>query len=287
MQMNPEAHFDCLLIASELETPLGGVTRLEMQRIAFLSCLLSIYTKQAASDWGYKFANTGTGLPFSGHLVSATDYLVSTSLLSEAKGRLRPTPLGSQMLAGLAALQLMAPRIPCLNAAAASLLAVPGSVMAEGLQQEPTTVASKLRDSPTMLLDEPHLRTLHDHFAALAAVFPPGQQDLLSPSVLWLTYMAHVNEAKEDDGDDPSDPGDSGDPGGSGLPGGPASPIGSGGEAMFGADSLKGAVLVNGCDVAVLSAPTDHTPNVTAAWPHDDAECATTVSERAAEAELS
>lgn len=285
--MNPEAHFDCLLIASELDRPLGGVTRLEMQRVAFLSCLLSIYTKQAASDWGYRFANTGTGLPFSGHLVSATDYLVATSLLSEAQGRLRPTPRGSQMLAGLAALQLMAPRVPCINAAAASLLAVPGSVMAEGLQQEPTTVASRLRDSPTMLLDEPHLRTLHDHFAALAAVIPPGQHDLLSPSVLWLTYMAHVNEAKEDGGDDPSGPGDPGGPGDSGLPGGPASPTGSGGEAMLGVDPLKSGGMTNGYDVAILSVPTSHTPNVMAARSHGDAECATTLSEHAVEAELS
>lgn len=285
--MNPEAHFDCLLVASELDKPLGGVTRLELQRIAFLSCLLSIYTKQAVSDWGYKFANTGTGLPFSDHLIEAMDYLVSTGLLSETQGRLRSTPLGSQMLAGLAALQMMAPRVPCLSAAAASLLAVPGSVMAEGLQQEPTTVASKLRGSPTMLLDEPHLQTLHEHFAALAAVIPPGQQDLLSPSILWLTYMAHVNEAKEDRGDDLSGPGDPGGPGGSGMPGGPTSPNGSDSGAVFDLDALEGGEAANGYDIAVQSAPTTHAPHVTAAWHHDAAECATTASERAAEAELS
>lgn len=242
--MNPEAHFDCLLIASELDAPLGGVTRLELQRIAFLSCLLSIYTKQAVSDWGYRFANTGTGLPFSDHLVSATDYLIETGLLSDTEGRLRPTELGVQMRQYLGGLQSMAPRVPCVSAAAASLLAVPGSVMAEGLQQEPTTVASKLRDSPTMLLDEPHLLTLHQHFAALAAVIPPGQKDLLSPSVLWLTYMAHVNEVQEEGGEDPSGPGDPGGPDGPGLSGGPSSPVGSGGEAS-GQDNASIAVLMD------------------------------------------
>lgn len=284
MPMNPEAHFDCLLIASELDEPLRGVTRLELQRISFLSCLLSIYTKQAVSDWGYKFANTGTGLPFSDHLVAATDYLVATGLLSETEGRLRPAPRGSQVLAGLKALQTMVPRVPCLNAAAASLLAVPGSVMAEGLQQEPTTVASRLRSSPTMLLDEPHLQTLHGHFAALAAVIPPGQKDLLSPSVLWLTYMAHVNEAKEDGGDDPSGQGDAG---GSGSPGGPASPSGSDGEAVLGVDALESGVAASAYDSAVLNVLPTHAPDVVAAWPHYDAKSAAAVSEHAAGAELS
>lgn len=104
----------------------------------------------------------------------------------------------------------------CVTAAAASLLALPGSVIAKGLQQEPTTVASQLRDSPTMLLDEPHLQTLHAHFEALATVIPPGNIDLLSPSVLWLSYMAHVNgsdEGSQDGGEDvPPTPGDRGGP---------------------------------------------------------------------------
>ena len=285
--MNPEAHFDCLRIASELDVPLGGVTRLELQRIAFLSCLLSIYTRQAASDWGYKFANTGTGLPFSDHLVAAADYLVATGLLSETESRLKPTALGNQMLAGLGALQMMAPRVPCLSAAAASLLAVPGSVMAEGLQQEPTTVASKLRDSPTMLLDEPHLQTLHEHFAALAAVIPPGQKDLLSPSVLWLTYMAYVNEAKEDGGDDSSGPEDPDGPGGSGMPGGPASPTGSDGDAVLGVDALEDSAVAIGYDLKAMSAPPTHAPPVMAARRLEDVGCVAAVSKHAAEAEFS
>lgn len=250
MHLNPEAHFDCLLIASELDAPLGGVTRLELQRIAFLSCLLSIYTKQPVSDWGYRFANTGTGLPFSDHLVTATNYLVASDMLIDTEGRLRPTDSGMQMLGFLGGLHSMTSRIPCVSAAAASLLAVPGSVIAEGLQQEPTTVASKLRNSPTLLLDEPHLLTLHQHFAALAAVIPPGQNDLLSPSVLWLTYMAHVNEGQENGGEDPPGPEDPGGPDGPGLSSGPSSPRGSGGEAS-GQDNAGIAVLADAASPSV------------------------------------
>ena len=95
------------------------------------------------------------------------------------------------MIQQLCGLHTIAPRITCVSAAAASLLALPSSVVTQGLEQEPTTAASQIRDGATILLDEPHLHILHQHFSVLAQVIPPGNTDLLSPSVLWLTYMAH------------------------------------------------------------------------------------------------
>lgn len=222
MSMNPEAHFDCLQISATLDAPLGGVTRLDLQRVAFLSCLLSIYTGEPVADWGYKFANTGDGLPFSDQLIHATESLVAADALVDRDGRLKITPRGCALLNHLSALELLSPRRPCLDAATASLLAVPGSVMAEGLQQEPTIAASRLHDSASMLLDSPHIQTLHAHFEALAAVFPPGSSDLLSPSVLWLTYMAHANSQAAGDAGDDRGPGDGGPPV-TQPPGGPAS----------------------------------------------------------------
>ncbi|AVS89621.1 hypothetical protein C8238_16415 [Paracidovorax avenae] len=222
MSMTPEAHFDCLHIAATLDAPLGGVTRLDLQRVAFLSCLLSIYMGEPVADWGYKFANTGDGLPFSDKLIHATEFLVAADALVDRGSSLKITQRGSALLNQLGALELLSPRRPCLDAATASLLAVPGSVMAEGLQQEPTIAASRLHDSASMLLDSPHIQTLHAHFEALATVFPPGSSDLLSPSVLWLTYMAHANSQAAGDAGDDSGPGDGGPP----LtqpPGGPAS----------------------------------------------------------------
>jgi hypothetical protein len=196
--MIPEAHFDCLLIVSELNAPLSGVTRLELQRIAFLACLLSIYKTQPVAEWGYKFANTGTGIPFSNHLSEAVESMLSSSRLAvDDVGRLTLTAEGHFVLERLRELQSMSSRIPCVTSAAASLVAVPTAVMSDGLEQEPTTVASQLRDGPTMLLDEPHLHALYVHFEALAKFHPPGNSDLLSPSVLWLSYMA-AEKAAED-----------------------------------------------------------------------------------------
>ncbi len=192
MSMVPEAHFDCLLIVSELDAPLNGVTRLELQRIAFMACLLSIYLARPVAEWGYRFANTGAGVAFSDHLSSAMDAMLTRGALTvDEVGRLRMTSIGRTFLTQLRGLQCLTPRIHCVTSAAASVLAVPLVVMRDGLEQEPSTVASQLRSGPTMLLDEePHLHVLYAHFDVLAKLLPPGQTDLLSPSVLWLTYMA-------------------------------------------------------------------------------------------------
>lgn len=190
--MSPEAFFDCLQISSELSAPLNGVTRMDFQRITFLSCLLSIYQAKPVSDWGYKFANTGAGSPFSDQLNDAVARLLASGQLVETDSRLRITNSGQGMLEGLRGLESNAGRSACLDAACASMLAVPLATMTDGIEQEPTVSASHLRSSATMLLEEPHLKILHNHFEVLAQVIPPSDDDLFSPSVLWLSYMSQT-----------------------------------------------------------------------------------------------
>jgi hypothetical protein len=188
--MAPEAFFDCLQIASELSSPLNGVTRMDFQRIAFLSCLLSVYQAKPVADWGYRFANTGNGTPYSDQLSDAVMRLLASGHLVEGGTRLSITPSGQAMLRGLRNLDSNAGRSACLDAACSSMLAVPLATMADGIEQEPTISASHLRSGATMLLEEPHLQILHDHFKVLAQVVSPAEGDLFSPSVLWLSYMS-------------------------------------------------------------------------------------------------
>lgn len=190
--MTPEAFFDCLRIASELGAPMNGVGRMDFQRIAFLSCLLSIYQAKPVSDWGYRFANTGFGTPFSDQLNEAIDWLENNANLQEVDCRFQITDSGKSLLEMLNSHDNLVSRSTYVNAACASMLAVPLSTMAVGLDQEPTIVASHLRTGATMLLEEPYLQLLHEHFQVLAQVLPPSPTDLFSPSVLWLSYMSET-----------------------------------------------------------------------------------------------
>lgn len=190
--MVPEAFFDCLQIASELGDSLDGVSRMDFQRVTYLSCLLSIYQASPVSDWGYKFANTGAGTPFSDELNDAIAFLSRTGQILESDGRFSLTPSGAAMLETLRGLSSNGGRSACLNAACASMLAVPRATMTLGLDHEPTVLASRQRANSTMLLEEPHLQLLHEHFDTLSKVIPPRVGDLFSPSVLWLSYMSQT-----------------------------------------------------------------------------------------------
>jgi len=189
--MSPEAYFDCLVIATELGLPMNGVGRLDFQRVSFLSCLLSLYKGKPVSEWGYRFANTGYGTPFSDQLDAAIVKLLSGGQLLETSGRLQISEIGIAMRELLGSLENHAGRITYLQAACASMLAVPLSTMASGLDQEPTVVASQLRSGTSFLLEAPHVEVLHEHFHALSRVLP-DTTDLFSPSVLWLSYMSET-----------------------------------------------------------------------------------------------
>lgn len=195
--MVPEAFFDCLQIASELDEPLGGVSRMDFQRITFLSCLLSIYQAKPVADWGYRFANTGSGTPFSDQLNDAVARLLNIGQLIESNSRLRISESGQSMLQMMRGLDSIAGRAACLDAACTSMLAVPRATMTEGLDQEPTVVASHLRSGATLLLAEPYVQMLYEHFDVLAKVIPPNPTDLFSPSVLWLSYMSKTKLSEQ------------------------------------------------------------------------------------------
>jgi len=190
--MVPEAFFDCLQIAAELNEPLGGISRMDFQRITFLSCLLSIYQAKPVEEWGYRFANTGAGTPFSDQLNDAVGRLLSVGQLLESNDRISISETGRAMLEMMRGFDSNSGRSACLDAACASMLAVPRATMTDGLDQEPTVAASHLRSGATMLLEEPYVQMLYEHFDTLANVISPDPTDLFSPSVLWLSYMSET-----------------------------------------------------------------------------------------------
>jgi hypothetical protein len=187
---SPEAYFDALYVVSELGDALNGVSRLELQRTAFLSCLLSIFDGKPSAEWKYPFANTGAGTPFSDQLNEAVDSLVRVARLDETSGRFRVAAHAMGFLATLSGLESFRSRRRYLGAACGSILAVPASTAAIGIDNEPSISSSRHRHASTMLLQGAAVTVLHDHFATLAQFFPPSGADFVSPAVLWLSYMA-------------------------------------------------------------------------------------------------
>jgi hypothetical protein len=197
---NPQATYDVLAIVGALDRSLGGVSRLEAQRFAFLACVLALYKGQPVAEWGYRFARTAFGTPFSAEVNDVLDFLFETGRLAEEDERYRITPSGETLLKSLSALSLCARRQVYLDASTGSALVIPPGIIFQGLENEPTVQGSKIRTSGATLLDGAALQFLYETFAILTEVLPTTTDDLLAPSVLWLTCLADESLSKRVEG---------------------------------------------------------------------------------------
>lgn len=187
---NPEALFDSLVIVRELDRILQGVSRLEIQKLAFLACILSLYRGKPASEWGYQFARTPFGTPFSRQIDSACDILIRSGELNiNSMSRMTLTDDGKELIQQLEVLENCSRRLPYLKSATTSLLVVPPGTFMRGLDNEPTTNASSTKARGATLLDGPAAQLLYDDFASLSSIFDDSA-DLITPSVVWLTCSA-------------------------------------------------------------------------------------------------
>ena len=84
--VNPYAAFDSLYISAALGTNIRRPVVAEIHAFAYLACLLSLYRGQPVSDWGYGFAGTRDGSPFSPEIEGAVRAMASTGYLHVSEG---------------------------------------------------------------------------------------------------------------------------------------------------------------------------------------------------------
>jgi hypothetical protein len=94
-------------------------------------------------------------------------------------GRLRP--LMSKRLA---------PRERWLIPACDSALLLPASTLAAGIDGEPTSVSAALQDNGQPLLLNSAQSLLYEHIEALRKILGLTTDDLLTPSMVWMTYSS-------------------------------------------------------------------------------------------------
>lgn len=216
---SPEAYFDTLFVIRKLQSFSGGVTRLHVQRLGFLACLLAVYRSRPMADWGYSFSSTQYGTPYSVALWDAWDELSATGYLStvttaddpSAVGEGAPSPdepdlggveraqltaVGQSFFAALAGLQTLAERTRFLTTACDSSLAVAKSTLHSGLSNEPTSRNGRFHSDGALLLSGPAATLLYRQLAAITNVLQPAEDDLFTPSVTWLRYSADDRPSK-------------------------------------------------------------------------------------------
>jgi hypothetical protein len=190
---NPEATYDSLFILSRLRDPLRGVTEGEVHLFAYLSSLLGLFRGRPATDWGYTFARTKWGSPFSPAVGEALKELQLGGQiekdLSDAVPTLICTKEGSALLASLDEFELAKDRLQFLDAACSSALTLPVSAIRRAIRMEPTFKSAAGHLGPQELLAGPSLELLYEQFGAIREVLGSNISDLLVPSSVWLSYL--------------------------------------------------------------------------------------------------
>jgi hypothetical protein len=92
VRISDTAYYDALAVSRQLENQLGDVAVAEVHLFAYLACLLALYKGHSPSVWGYAFAVTDYGYPFSGEIQNAIDIHLKTRCL------LRSTTSGPEYL---------------------------------------------------------------------------------------------------------------------------------------------------------------------------------------------
>jgi len=191
MSQSPEAVYDCLAITKNLAEVFNGVTHQEIQRLSFLSCIISLFAQHPISEWGYTFSHTKYGTPFSPSLSDAIGSLVFSGILKVNEDRHILSEKGLATFEFMTSQSYHIVRSPFIEAACGSAAALSPSTLAKGVSNEPTVAANALRDSGSRLLVGAATELLYEHFHGLNAVLQDSSSDLFSAAVLWLLYVSN------------------------------------------------------------------------------------------------
>ena len=190
--MRIEAAFDSLTISSLVERIDLSPTRGEIHLLAYLASLLSVYARkgEGASSWGYAFAATPGGAPFSESLAVEIQELISKGAYTVVGTTLQLTPEGNQLQQALSRLNLAKDRFDYIDSASATVYALPVGLIRAAFARDPDLSLVAAHRRSRVLISENALVRLYAEFDAVADVLGEAHGSLFAASVLWLTYLA-------------------------------------------------------------------------------------------------
>lgn len=185
----PEAYFDAVAIAADAPASVMPMTVIEAHLYAYLGCILGLFKGQAVGDWGYPFAVTSEGFPFSVQFEAARSMVVARGLVEEDGAGLmtaRSDELATE-ICSLLTLGSWVDRRQWLRAATQCALALPVGSIRHAIGQTPGLAASVRLGQRRHLLQSDDIELLYEEYGIVSSVLGAEVKDLLSPAVIWLS----------------------------------------------------------------------------------------------------
>ena len=189
VDVSPDAYFDVIALLGDAPRSVLPMTVFELHLYAYLACVLGLFRGFPAASWGYLFAVTSEGVPFSAELETARRLLTARGLVSESEeGFIAPhaDTLPAE-LDELSSLSGPSRRRECLKIATRCALALPIGAVRQAVGSSPGLAAAAALGQNRVLLQQNDVSVLHDEYETVCAALEEETRSLLSPAVLWLS----------------------------------------------------------------------------------------------------
>lgn len=185
----PEAYVDGLVLMNDAPASVMPMSINEMHLYSYLGCILGLFKGQPVADWGYPYAITSEGFPWSAEFDQARDTLCAGGLIEiDDRGLMTPrTPDLAAELQVVLGLNSFAERRPWLRAAVECSLALPIGSIRHAVSRSPGVATPFLLGQRGRLLEPADTTLLYEEYAVVSEVLGAGAQDVLSPAVIWLS----------------------------------------------------------------------------------------------------
>ena len=185
----PEAYVDGLVIMNDAPASILPISVNEMHLYSYLGCILALFKGKPVADWGYPYAITSEGFPWSAEFDQARETLCASGLIEvDDRGLMTPRPSELTVeLQTVLSLGSSAERRPWLRAAVECALALPIGAIRHAVSRSPGVATPFFLGQRGRLLEPADTTLLYEEYAVVSEVLGAGAQDVLSPAVIWLS----------------------------------------------------------------------------------------------------
>lgn len=188
--ISPTAYCDVLVIANDAPRSTLPMSIIEMHLFSYLACVLGLFEGEPIAAWGYEYAVTAEGFPFSGEFEEARKGVVSAGLMElDDQGLLAPRQpdLAKELGTMLTVSHLARQRRAWLRTATECTLALPLGSIRLAINQTPGLVTPIKLGQTSKLLESDDVTLLYEEYKVVSSVLGADAKDKLSPAVLWLS----------------------------------------------------------------------------------------------------
>lgn len=198
-EITPEAYCDALLILNDSPKSLLPMSVTEMHLFSYLGCILALFQGEPVGDWGYSYAVTEQGFPFSAEFEEARKVLHSHGLLEMDDNNLQQAiqPALNNELAMVLSIGSWQKRSLWIRAAMQCALTFPLGLIRAAVSQTPSTELAIALRRTCKLLDTDDVKLLYEQYDIVNSVLGSDAHDILSPAVIWLSARILKSEDGE------------------------------------------------------------------------------------------